>query len=520
MRYKNSIILVILILMIPTAIIFNDFNPIQNNEDNFKELKISFTENWLRMWDAGVDEYGQAIAIDPVTGDVFVAGYNSSTDNDGILISYDSDGNYQWNFSYNEGINEYFYDVVIDSVGNIFATGANGTIYPNYDIILVKINPDGELVWDISYDSGFYDGAWALEIDSEDNIYVVGQTFTTSDAIIILKYNSSGHLQWSSIYDAPGYQAGRDIVLDSTNNIYIAGVNRPLTDNDMLVVKFDSSGNQLWNRTWGGSQYDEGWDIAIDSYNNIYATGYTQSYGAVQRDFVVLKYSNEGNWQWNRTWGTNANDEARGIAVDSADNIYLGGYGLGTNISLVKYDLFGNLIWYKHWETISQDFCHDLEVDTLDKLYITGYNTSGPVNDLFIAKFSIESPGKFVLSYDPGIEPDDGYFTLNWNAPRAINYSIYQYSSYITKINDSLTLLANETNALSLPITNYPDGTYYFKGVAFNDYGNSTSNCISVTVTNPTPSTSKPKVYGYNLLLTCLIIGLTSVILIKKKSKH
>lgn len=528
MKSKNGIILIFLLLLIPTSIIFNNLNLIDckgdahtiKNEEIFKKPKISFTEDWVRTWNAGVDELGQAIAIDPVTGDVFVAGYNSSAGNDGILISYDCDGTYQWNFSYNEGINEYLYDIAIDSAGNIFATGANGTTFPNFDIILLKINLNGELVWDIGYDSGLYDGAWALELDSEDNIYVVGQTYTTSEALILLKYNSSGHLQWSSIYDAPGYQVGRDIVIDSTNNIYITGLNRPVgLDSDLLVVKFNSSGSQIWNRTWGGSKYDEGWDIALDSYNNVYATGYTKSFGAVESDFVVIKYSNEGNWQWNRTWGTIANDEARGIAVDSADNIYLGGYGLATNISLVKYDIFGNFIWYKHWETTSQDFCHDLEVDSFDKLYITGYNTSGPVDDLFIAKFSIETPGRFVLSYDPGISPDDGDFTLNWNAPRAINYSIYQHSSYITKINNSLTLLANETNALSLPLTNYTDGTYYFRGVAFNYFGNSTSNCISVTVTSPTPSTSKPKIFGYNLLLICLTTGLISVVLIKKRRK-
>jgi uncharacterized delta-60 repeat protein len=389
-----------------------DENHVQN-ENLHRELKISFNEVWSNTWDAGVDEFGRGIAINEMTGDLYVTGYNSSTGNDGILIYYDSEGIYQGDAAYIDINNEYFYDVAVDSAGYIYAAGANGTTYPSFDVLLVKFNPAGEVIWNRSYDSGLYDGAWSLEIDSEDNIYVGGQTYTTSDAILLLKYNSSGDLQWSTTFDDSLNQVGRDLVLDSSNNIYVTGLNRPGGSfDDFLVVKFNSSGNHLWNRTWGGSEDDEGWGLAIDSHNDIYVTGFTLSYGAIQKDFIVVKYDNEGNWLWNRTWGTTASDDAYGIAVDSADNIYVGGYGLGTNVSIVKYDTLGHLLWYEHWKISdsSMHFCYDLIIDSLDKLYITGYNNSGPADDLFIAKFSIESPGKCILTHDPGLTPDDGNF--------------------------------------------------------------------------------------------------------------
>jgi len=532
MKIKNNKFPIIFLLVFLTSITITSSNLFiyssdkiidsqANIENDSSNLKLSLIEDWNVTWDKGDNEYGQSVAIYETTGDIYVVGYNGSVDYDVILIKYNPNGKQQWNITWDGGVYEYGYDVAVDSLGYIYVAAANGTSYPNFDVLLLKFNSNGDLEWKSSYDSGLYDGAWALTIDSQNMIYVVGQTFTTSTSILLLKYNSSGHLQWSSAHDKPGYQAGRDIVLDSSNNIYVSGVNQPVgLQNDLLLVKFDNSGDYLWNRTWGGSDPDEAWGVALDSKANVYASGYTQSYGAMQKDYIVVKYDSDGNWYWNRTWGTIADDEVRGIAVDSADNIYLGGYALGLNISLVKYDSKGNLLWYKTWERSPtyQHFCFDLIIDSSDKIYITGNYRIGPFYDLYLIKLSIESPGGFQLSPPSGTIDDDGEFTLSWSvSPRARNYSIYEYSSYITEINGSLTIKADETDVYSLPISNYNDGVYYFRAVAFNNFGNSTSNCIYITVSI---QSTQPQISGYNLLIFSLIIGITSVILVKKRLKY
>ena len=130
-------------------------------------------------------------------------------------------------------------------------------------------------------------------------------------------------------------------------------------------------------------------------------------------------------------------------------------------------------------------------------------------------------PGAFTLSSNAGNPDDDGNFTLTWTSSSgANNYSIYQYSGYITEINGSLTLLTEETNSLSLPLSGYSNGTYYFIGVAFNDLGNISSNCIlSAVAIPPEEQTEQPIISGYNLMLLCLTIGLAFVILVNKRLK-
>jgi len=99
------------------------------------------------------------------------------------------------------------------------------------------------------------------------------------------------------------------------------------------------------------------------------------------------------------------------------------------------------------------------------------------------------APGAFDLTTDANIPFDeDGMFNLMWpESVGANNYSVYQHSSYITVINDSLITLLEDTTDLQLHLDGYSDGTYYFIIVAENDYGDTKSNCIEVTVDIPHP---------------------------------
>jgi len=94
-------------------------------------------------------------------------------------------------------------------------------------------------------------------------------------------------------------------------------------------------------------------------------------------------------------------------------------------------------------------------------------------------------PGDFILSSNAETPDDNGAFDLMWeSAERAQSYSVYEYSSYITEINGSLTLLGDGLTNLSLALSGYTDGTYYFIAVAHNLYGDTRSNCFDVVVQN------------------------------------
>jgi hypothetical protein len=58
------------------------------------------------------------------------------------------------------------------------------------------------------------------------NVYLTGSAkIDTSADIITLKYDSDGNLLWAATYNGVGYgnDAGTDIIVDDNNDVYITG---------------------------------------------------------------------------------------------------------------------------------------------------------------------------------------------------------------------------------------------------------------------------------------------------------
>ena len=166
----------------------------------------------------------------------------------------------------------------------------------------------------------------------------------------LVKFNSSGHYQWSRTWISIDEECARGIAIDSSNNIYLAGYTSNTTSGnlDICLVKFNSTGHYLWNRTLGGSSDDQAFQMVLDSSENVYLSGFiTNTSGAVyHEDMCLVKYNNIGQYQWNRTWDGGYNDFATTIALDSSENIYIGGDTYNPSFPsfdtcLVKFDITG-----------------------------------------------------------------------------------------------------------------------------------------------------------------------------------
>ncbi|MFX1568621.1 MAG: CARDB domain-containing protein [Promethearchaeota archaeon] len=126
----------------------------------------------------------------------------------------------------------------------------------------------------------------------------------------------------------------------------------------------------------------------------------------------------------------------------------------------------------------------------LDTKYYNSYQGLNDSTEDFSILFAYDMlPNSFDLSTNAVIpSDDDGMFDLEWTESfLANNYSVYQYSKYITEINESLTILREDTNDLQIHLEGYSDGTYYFIVVAENNYGKTKSNCIEVIIIQQPP---------------------------------
>ncbi len=144
-----------------------------------------------------------------------------------------------------------------------------------YDFWIVKIDALGSLVWEKSYGGSEIDEAFSITNTNDGNYAIVGSTRSSDVNISInngdadlwlIKITPDGTLIWEKSIGGLSFDVGRSIVKTQDNGFLIAGssrsVNGSLTanngQNDAWAVKVDANGGLEWQKTIGGSQVDFG----------------------------------------------------------------------------------------------------------------------------------------------------------------------------------------------------------------------------------------------------------------------
>ena len=243
---------------------------------------------------------------------------------------------------------------------NLF--GKNVTSGTTDDIFVAKLNSSGVVQWVYAAGGTGRDRGRKIALDSSGNIYVTGYYWSTVDFgggnvtsngnwdAFLLKLNSSGTFQWVKSYGSNYNDLGRDVAIDSNDNIYMLGNYRGTVDfgggdengavnGDIFLVKFNSSGVFQWVYTAGASSADDSRALALDSSDNPYITGSFQStvnFGggnitaANTDDLFILKLNSSGAYQNIYTSNIFTTKKGKGLAVDSSGNIYATGTFSGT----------------------------------------------------------------------------------------------------------------------------------------------------------------------------------------------
>ena len=176
-----------------------------------------------------------------------------------------------------------------------------------------------------------------------------------------------------------------------------------------LYFKLNSSGAEQWQRTLDGSSTQLAYDVAVDSSDNVYIGGYTtvSGYGY----FLLAKYNSSGTLQWNKKiGGSSTTDYGRSVTVDSSDNIYVGGVSTGGGVGvydsyLVKYNSSGTYQWQKALGTSGQQInIQGMTSDSSDNVYVIGTYSSS----YFFAKYDSDGNLDWQRSLG-GSDTDNGH---------------------------------------------------------------------------------------------------------------
>jgi hypothetical protein len=220
--------------------------------------------------------------------------------------------------------------VGVDKLGNVYVGGTSEgqlrSVYTNLDFAVVKYNSSGTLLWEARYNTvgNGRQTMRAMAVDASGNSYVTGEFYLPkfNQDILTVKINSNGKVVWTSTYDGLNRLSDHsfDITLDPSGNPIVVGETSSRGAFDYITLKYSGSlGTQTWVREYDGGAAKDDRAVAVktDVQGSIYVTGYIRPTNQ-DLDVATLKYSSTGTRQWVIKYASiifQGLDIAKGIAV-------------------------------------------------------------------------------------------------------------------------------------------------------------------------------------------------------------
>jgi len=184
--------------------------------------------------------------------------------------------------------------------------------------------------WAHTWGGEWDDSASDVAVDDDGNVLVLGMTYSFGAGgsdILLLKYNSDGELIFARTWGGDKKDKGMAILIGPDNGFYVVGSTASFGtgSDDVLLLKYDPSGELLFAETWGGDWMEEPRCATTDSDGNVYVAGNRSDFQFDPWDVFVLKYDYEGNLQYSVSWDDGDSDFAFGIAASGDGLAYVVG---------------------------------------------------------------------------------------------------------------------------------------------------------------------------------------------------
>ena len=313
-----------------------------------------------KVWDKtfGGNEFDEAYAItNTPDGGYIVAGYTASKGAGGSdmwVLKLNNNGEKVWDKTFGgKDRDEARYIVPTADGGYAVAGYTYSKGAGSYDMWLVKIDADGIMQWDKTFGGVGGDGISSMVVMPDGGYGIVGRTQKKEGRnynMWVLKLDAMGNKIWDKTFGkSSSYEVAQSVVASNGGYVITGYTNsKGAGKTDVWILKLDSKGKIIFDKTFGGRQNDKPFSIFPAKDGGYVIAGYTNSKGAGKADAWIFKLDATGQKIWDKTFGGSAIDEIYAV-IETADGGYvLAGYtnskGAGSyDVWVLKIDKDGNL---------------------------------------------------------------------------------------------------------------------------------------------------------------------------------
>ena len=361
-----------------------------------------------------------------------------------------------WTESYGGSFVEIAHSVVQTSDGGYAIAGSTGSYGEGSHLInsfwLVKTDSSGKIEWNQTYGGLWEDTAYSLVTTSDGGYALAGST-ESFDAewhdFWLVKTDSTGNMMWNQIYGGPGWEKAYSLIETSDGGYAMAGETFSDYTGNFLVIKTDRNGNMEWNQTYGGELREIAYSLVETSDGGYAVAGYTWSFSSGEIDCWLVKINSEGNMQWHQSYGGEGSDYAYSL-IETSDGGYAligctNSFGAGENdFYLIKTDSYGNLMWNRTYGGNKFERAYSLTETSDNGFVLAGETNSIEGNGFDVWLVKTDATGKMIWNQTYGGPLEENAYSLDTTSDRGYILAgrIEDSSDYWT--NDFLIIKTDE----------------------------------------------------------------------------
>ncbi|MGB1317186.1 MAG: hypothetical protein ACPG5W_03205 [Flavobacteriales bacterium] len=248
---------------------------------------------------------------------------------------------------------------LVSGFQSIYILGTS-TVGGSSRAIILKLDENADLLW--TKEIGNQSKGNGIICTNDDKLLLIGseEDEVGNQDVFLAKLDDEGQTVWERTFGGPLADQGRDVIELDNGDLMIIGTTQSFGAGvaDMYVIKTDSDGNEIWSRTFGGVGLDGGSELIQTSSFQVMLLGFTESFGAGNRDIYLQGVSTDGDSLASFFYGGADYEESQGIAETWDGSYVMSNHSASEepNHSLLatKLDVNGNILWETHFGTTTE----------------------------------------------------------------------------------------------------------------------------------------------------------------------
>lgn len=240
--------------------------------------------------------------------------------------------------------------MVETSDGGFAIVGETDSFDSSKDMWLIKTDANGNEKFNRTFSGSDRDSAYSVTETSDGGLAIAGFTRQDGESAWLIKTDAEGNKEFGRTFGGLGLDSASSVIETKDGGFAVAVRTNSFSsgsDTDAGIIKTDQNGDMEFSKTFGGKEDDVAWSIIETSDGGFVMAGSTESFGSEERDAWIIKTDEDGNEEYNETFGGTNDDSANSVVQTSGGGYALGGFteSFGSNgwdMWLIKTDEEGN----------------------------------------------------------------------------------------------------------------------------------------------------------------------------------